>query len=329
MDPNKAMEAASEGAKALTKFQEIIEKIFGPQWTKKQADADAYADEKKLQTIRDNPDIEIIYVDGRMHARERTPEVLAYRAEQRQLAEAIRQEQNLENVIEMAANEIALANDNKVSDKSIDDDWIARLFQIAKDVSSEEMQLIWGKILAGEIAQPGSFSLKTLDVIRNLTKEDAEAFQKVMPLVMRDRTKYFITSSSEILSRLNIDYETLLRLDECGLLGINETIYMPQRISADCSSFICSNETAICMMGLDEVEREISFGVYVVTRAGCELYQILTYTANDEYCIAFAKEISKRNKETKISVHKINYFDEKIIDYEDSPLKTFIAGNGE
>ena len=95
MDPNTAMEAATEGAKALTKFQEIVQKVFGPRWTRKQADADAYADERKLKTIRDNPDMEIVYIAGEMHARERTPEMLALRAEQRMLTEWIRQEENI------------------------------------------------------------------------------------------------------------------------------------------------------------------------------------------------------------------------------------------
>lgn len=76
MDPNAAMEAAAESAKAFTKLQEIFQKMFNPHWTKKQVDADAYADERKLQTIRDNPDMEIVYRDGLLNARERSPAAL-------------------------------------------------------------------------------------------------------------------------------------------------------------------------------------------------------------------------------------------------------------
>ena len=52
MDPNTAMETIGAGAKAATKLGEIVEKVFGPRWTRKQADADAYSDQRKLQTIR-------------------------------------------------------------------------------------------------------------------------------------------------------------------------------------------------------------------------------------------------------------------------------------
>ena len=58
MDTNTAMETAKEGAKALTKFQEIVEKCLNPHWTKKQNDADIEADEKRIKLIRDNPDME-------------------------------------------------------------------------------------------------------------------------------------------------------------------------------------------------------------------------------------------------------------------------------
>ena len=191
MDPNTAMETMGAGAKAATKLGEIVEKVFGPRWTRKQADADAYSDQRKLQTIRENPDMEIVYVNGQLNARERTPEALAYRAGQRMLSDAIREENNIENVLEAASKE--LPQIEGVSDEPVDDDWITRFFTIVKDISNEEMQYVWGKILAGEIASPNSFSLKTLDTLRNISAADAQAFQRLMPLVVRHGSVHFIT----------------------------------------------------------------------------------------------------------------------------------------
>lgn len=329
MDPQTTMEAIAEGAKATTKLGEIFEKFMNPRWTKKQADADAYADEKKLQTIRDNPDMEIMYVDGKMHARERTPEALAYRAQQRQLTESIRQEQNLENVLGVAANEVRCLDDSAVSDNPVDDDWITRLFQIVKDVNSEEMQFVWGKILAGEIEQPGSFSLRTLDVIRNITKQDAEVFQKIVPLVMQTAGSQFISSSSDILSQFGISYESILRLDECGLLNSSGMLSINLYVTNHKDASVYNKETLIHIIGTDAEEIKISFGVHALTRAGSELYKILDFTANNEYSSAFAEEIFKGNKKAKISVHKINFFSGDTINYRLAPLKTFGVENGE
>jgi hypothetical protein len=60
-----------------------------------------------------------------------------------------------------------------------DADWVARFFGVVQDVSAEEMQALWGKILAGEIRHPGRLSLRTLDILRNLTTAEAKVFTSI------------------------------------------------------------------------------------------------------------------------------------------------------
>lgn len=301
MDPNTAMEAATEGAKALTKFQEIVQKIFGPRWTRKQADADAYADERKLKTIRDNPDMEIVYIAGEMHARERTPEMLVQRAEQRMLTEGIRQEENIENVLEIAAQELQQEND--VSDEAVDEDWVARLFNIVKDINNKEMQYVWGKILAGEIKRPGSFSLRTLDTIRNLSQKEAKIFQKILPLVIQGDGDWFVTTKSSIHDRYGITYEDIMVLDECGLIVSNGSVSLTITISKD--SIIAHNTRyALLSEGL-KGEKSFSFGIYSLTSAGKELLNILEYNPNDAYFNDFAEFVFKENMHSKLKIQPI------------------------
>ena len=202
MDPNKAMDTATEGAKALTKLGEIIQKMFNPHWTRKQDQADAEADERRLKMIRDNPDLEVVFVNGIMSARQRTPEELYYHSEQRMRAQSIREEQNIEKVLEVAADD--LKDSTTVSDDSVDDDWITRFLGIIKDINNEEMQYVWGKILAGEIKRPGSFSLRTLETIRNLSQDEAKTFQKIVPLIVRYNNGSFISAENELLWKYGI-----------------------------------------------------------------------------------------------------------------------------
>lgn len=65
-----------------------------------------------------------------------------------------------------------------VSDVPIDNNWINKLIEYAENATSENMQLLWGKVLAGEVGVPGSFSLKSLEVLERMTKREADAFQK-------------------------------------------------------------------------------------------------------------------------------------------------------
>ncbi len=58
-----------------------------------------------------------------------------------------------------------------------DHDWTARFFSDVQDVSSQEMQSLWAKVLAGEVGRPGSTSLQTLSILRNLDQATAGLFR--------------------------------------------------------------------------------------------------------------------------------------------------------
>ena len=324
IDPNTAMEAAKEGATALTKLQEIIQKIFGPTWTRKQADADAYADQQKLNTIRDNPDMEIIYVDGKIHARQCTVEELSQRSQQRMLAEAVRQERNIENVIGIAADELSHQND-KASDTLIDEDWITRLFSIVKDVNSEEMQYVWGKILAGEIVSPGSFSLRTLDTIRNIGRTEAHAFQKILPIVVKGGGTFYITSDHELLKKYGIPYSEILLLEECGLVNCDFGLSMNPTIGQG-DEFVCyNNKLAVLIQGSAKEKVKISFDIITLTHVGTELFNILLHTINTDSILDLAEIIRKINKKANvtIAVYEITKIIENKIYYGSNPIKVF------
>lgn len=112
----------------------------------------------------------ISYAGGKLYV-SRCDESFLQRAEQRRDFNAIRQEKNIESVIEMTAEDIK--NSTEVSDESVDSTWIYRFFDAVKDVDSEDIQRIWSKILSKEIASPNSTSLRTLETLRNMSTKEA------------------------------------------------------------------------------------------------------------------------------------------------------------
>ena len=84
-----------------------------------------------------------------------------------------KRQRNIGAIIEQAALELG---DSEVTDSDPDHDWTARFFNDAPDVSSEQMQSLWAKILAGEVKRPGSTSIKTLNILRNLDHTTARLF---------------------------------------------------------------------------------------------------------------------------------------------------------
>lgn len=77
-----------------------------------------------------------------------------------------------------------LLEGKEVPDAPVDHDFAARVFQGLQDVSSEEMQDWWVRILAGKIERPNSVSIRTLSVLRDLDQATAELFRRLCSCCM-------------------------------------------------------------------------------------------------------------------------------------------------
>ncbi|MFC1491316.1 DUF2806 domain-containing protein [Nitrospinota bacterium] len=80
---------------------------------------------------------------------------------------------NLRKIAILAEEEGESIPDEEVSDDPIDSDWFTRWRENAQDVSGLDLQRLWAQILAGELKQPGSYSLHTVEFMRRLSKDDA------------------------------------------------------------------------------------------------------------------------------------------------------------
>lgn len=86
-----------------------------------------------------------------------------------------RRQQCIEAVVKNANSELP----DVVSADRVDDDWAVDFFQRCQDVGNPLMQRIWGKLLAGEVTKPGSFSPRTLAAVKTMRQQDAELFTRL------------------------------------------------------------------------------------------------------------------------------------------------------
>jgi hypothetical protein len=119
---------------------------------------------------------------------------------------------NVESIALGAAD--ALAEESTVSSDPVDEDWIARFFGAAQEVSSRDLQSIWSRLLACEVAMPGAVSMRTLDVLRNLCTSEARLFAEMLALVCSDATcsGYFFPRVPGFMRNVPV-------LEEAGLIG--------------------------------------------------------------------------------------------------------------
>ena len=90
---------------------------------------------------------------------------------------------NITSVVREAAADLG---DKEVPAHEPDPDWTARFFEGVQDVSSADMRKIWGKILSGEVEEPGRTSLRTLSILKDMSQRDAEAFSVLMEYRISD-----------------------------------------------------------------------------------------------------------------------------------------------
>lgn len=114
---------------------------------------------------------------------------------------------NLVKIAKLADQEYAKRNNNNsVDDTPFDFDWFLRFFESAGNISNEDMQLLWAKILCDEYQNRGSFSFRTLEMLRNLSKNEGLLFKSCSRF--RIETPYeevFLLNSEETFSKNDAD----------------------------------------------------------------------------------------------------------------------------
>ncbi len=136
--------------------------------------------------------------------------------------ESVRRQQNRDGVMQIAAQEIP----DDVSDNMPDEDWTVRFFRECEDIGDEEMQILWGKILAGEVASPGSYSKRTLGIIKDLTRQEAECFRALCRYVWIfgapvGPTPIILGIAPKFLRKTDISQRDLVSLHNIGLILFN------------------------------------------------------------------------------------------------------------
>ena len=152
------------------------------------------------------------------------------------------------------ANIIAVVNsaalklvDSKVPAVEPDHDWTARFFGDVQDVSSEEMQTLWGSVLAGEVRDPGATSLRTLGILKDLDATTARLFSRLCSAAVYlkglDGTVYDARVPSlggdpgqNVLARYGLSFGALNRLNEHALVIPDYNSYQDYLIVDDSNS---------------------------------------------------------------------------------------------
>ena len=190
---------------------------------------------------------------------------------------------NVASVVEDTANQLG---DKEVSDHEPDPDWTARFFDCVQDVSSDDMQKIWARVLAGEVESPGRTSLRTLDTLRNMTNKDAVMFRVICDFII-NHDFIFYDDTVKTLEELN--YSTLLHLQDCGLVNVGPNLVKEFRREKTADILLPYGGGVLMITWNQHSGIRLAIPDILLTTAGKEIYGIAERAFHMEYMQRFAK----------------------------------------
>ncbi|MFA6076408.1 MAG: DUF2806 domain-containing protein [Negativicutes bacterium] len=200
------------------------------------------------------------------------------RALVRTIATEAERQANIENITLLAFNN--LNNKSEVSDEPVDKDWVNRFYDTVKDISDDAFQLIWSKILAGEVEKPGSFSFRTIDTMKNLSQTDATLFFELSKYIFEiEDTAIIPNTGDDDYTNNDYKYNSILVLADAGLILSGE-----HKDLSTSANIIINGQFAI-VWERNEASPERTIGGFPLTRAGIELLNILERRPADKIFI--------------------------------------------
>ena len=197
-------------------------------------------------------------------------------------------------------------------------DWFVRFYEAAGNISDEKMQVFWAKLLAGEIVNPNSFSLKTIDVLKNLRQKDAELFAKVCSHSTFHNKVFFLPHYDKYLKVCNVDYSEILSLSELGLINADGTLQLTLRLPQRNSTFFPGRDSVLLIENGKDATFDFVLNIYPFTEVGAQLAKLQNYLATTEDFILLSKELP-RGEKIEIKVHPVvnqendcNFYDNTI-----------------
>ena len=268
-------------------------------------DAEKWAEtEARIKIIGENAD----QIAQQMNV----PPEYAKRAGNKFAEKIIREQINLDRTSAIAANELKTEEFHGPTDQSTDsneektisDDFLNSFEEEARQKSTEDMQLLFGRILAGEIRKPGRYSIKTVKILGELDQNAAALFKKLcsvcVALVFNNQADEYVHGAvvpslgghagENVLSKYGLSFEQLNILNEYGLIISEYSTLHDYKLCVVNGNlpgpipFRHQGRHWVLLLspGRDK-NQECKVSGVALSRAGCELFRIVDPDPMGEY----------------------------------------------
>lgn len=214
-----------------------------------------------------------------------------------------------------------LKTDHQVpSDRDVEDDWLFIWRDYAGRVGAEDLQRLWGSVLAGEVKSPGRYSMRTLELLKTLSRSEAEAISR---LARYEINGVIARGQKFHLEEHGLNFGELLRMQEIGLISGVESIGLTMTyesiITEKFMKALISNRKALIVENKDS-SKKLSIEAYPLTEVGKQILGLGSFEPDLEYLNLIGKQIASQGFTVmlcdwrQISEAEGQYFNAKIID---------------
>lgn len=200
----------------------------------------------------------------------------------------------LANIINICGVTAVGVQDEKVHEKDINMDWAARFFDYSKDCGDSETQLLWSKILYKELNNPGSVFKRTLSVLYSAEKFELDWFYEMTKIAFdRSCIPDFVLHENKYLA-----FNKFQTLVDLGLVN-------PTSASI---AYINKTDTlrfTSCIFKIEIANIPYNMGVYTLTDAGTQLFDLRELPADDNYIQKVREKLEAGNNVKVLEIEPI------------------------
>lgn len=199
--------------------------------------------------------------------------------------------------------------DQPPPDREVDNDWLYRWRDSASTVSNEELQEMWGRVLAGEVKAPGTFSLRTLEFMKNLSPDEAGLIAQLAPFVIRGQFVFRDKGGERVkgagaLEPYGISFDVLAVLDDMGVINFDVTpgVLRLIRIPSSGLTLLSHDRLLFVVPGAGE-DATLELPIYRLTPVGSQVLGLGSFTANESYLRSVGEAIKEMGFKVSLATH--------------------------
>ena len=207
-----------------------------------------------------------------------------------------------------AAIELSKIPEEEISDEPLDKTYFNRWRAEAELIDDEDLRTLWAHLLVEETKKPNSISLRTLDIVKNLSKEEATLFQRVSKAIISG-----VLMTSKENNPLGGIYTEHIILQDARLLNSNDSVktFASTICAPGLGDGVYIKHDASKLLLFFEKEK-IQISCFIPTVAGAEIYNICKTPLSMDEIKKMAVEIAQQNSNARVTLFPLIENNQKV-----------------